>query len=207
MVENDLIARIEALTARTETLERELSRLQLETDNGYLSAFMTVIGQDVYESLSLAVEQGVANYFGISRELFHDNLVSVRSKGKKGKLVTENPKNIDCFEDRIIVSRYILYGIMHIDFCIPIQDLSVYYSVNVKSYIRQWKARYIRIFHSDGPFAKDDDIYRNYWECVHEAIIVECHRVGIFDKLVDKLKRFDINGEVSYIYLQKWRIE
>ncbi len=200
MVEKDLTARIEAL-------ERRLSTLQLEMDNGYLSAFMTVIGQEVYESLPLAVEQGVANYFEIDRAIFHDNLISVRSKGKKGKLVTENPKSIECFEDRIIVARYILYGIMHIDFCIPIQDLSIHYSVNVKSYIRQWKARYIRIFHSDGPFAKDDDIYRNYWTGAHEAIVAECHMVGIFDKLLDKLKRFDINGEVSYVYLQKWRIE
>lgn len=200
MVEQDLIARIEAL-------ERQLSTIQLEMDNGYLSAFMTVIGQEIYESLSLAVEQGVANYFGIDRATFHDNLISVRSKGKKGKLVTENPESIECFEDRIIVARYILYGIMHIDFCIPMQDLSIHYSVNVKSYIRQWKARYIRIFHSDGPFAKDDDIYRNYWTGAHEAIIAECHRVGIFDKLCDKLKRFDTNGEVSYVYLQKWRIE
>lgn len=193
---------------RFDALERRVSLLELENDNGLLSTLLSVLGPEVYESLSLAVEQGVANYFGVNRDAFHENLIFVRNRtGRKGKLLADDPRNINSIEDKIVVARNILYGILHVDFCIPIQDLSVYYSVNVKNYVREWKTRYIRIFHSDEPDAKNDSVYRKYWMEVHEAIIAECHRVGIYDKLLEKLKRFDINGEVSYIYLKKWRID
>lgn len=190
-------------------LERRIEDLELNADNGILNLFVTGLPKESRATFFQCVEQGVANYFGLSREMFFDNLIGVGNKyGRKGRTLPLNPQTIEDNTDRLIVARFILYAIMHIDFCIPIVELSEWYSLKVKNYIREWKSRYIRIFHSEGSiYATNDEAYKKYWIGCHAEIIRECERAGLYNQLIERLKRFDLDNNLDDIYLVKWRID
>ena len=159
-------------------------------------------------SLYTWVEQGVANYFGINRSTFYHRLVVGNSYGRKGRVLPENPIEFSDGEDRIAVARFCLYAILHIDFSISIPDLSDFYNVNAKNYIREWKRRYIRVFHEEnGVSGPVDTAYHTYYQGCHAAIVAECHRESLFDELIQNLVRIGLNDKTDYFYLKKWRLD
>ena len=190
-------------------LRRRVEDLELNNDSGILNLMITGLPKESKATFFRCIEQGVANYFGIDRSHFFDTLVGAHNRaGRKGRNIPSNPSDISDPIDKIIIARFILYGILHIDFSVPIVELAEWYSLRVKNYIREWKNRYIRIFHTeDVQFAANDDAYRMYWVGCHAEIIRECERNGLYDELIDRLKRFDSENNFDDIYLVKWRID
>ena len=190
-------------------LQRRVENLERNNDSGILNLMITGLPKESNATFFRCIEQGVANYFGIDRSHFFDTLVGAYNKaGRKGRNIPLDPKDISDPIDKIIVARFILYGILHIDFSVPIVELAEWYSLRVKNYIREWKNRYIRIFHSeDIKYAANDDVYRKYWIEAHAEIIKECEREGLYEQLIERLKRFDSENNFDDIYLLKWRID
>jgi len=218
----DIAQKIEALTQTQERLIQEnkelleeskklklrVEDLELYNDNGVLSAMICSLPKRSKVSLFAAVERGVATYFGIDTKVFFDKLTVGNKEGRRGRQLPENPDDILNVEDRIAVARFVLYAILHIDFCVPIPDLSDWYNTRVKDYIREWKVRYIRIFHSSiNAQSPHDSSYKEYWLGAHAAIIEECQACGLYDELIDSLIRFEDDENISDIYLKKWRID
>lgn len=197
----------EDIDKRLKLLERRLMDLELEADNGLLSALISIVGKSVNSDLFTCVEKSVAKYFGIDHRLFYGNIIPVGNRrGRRGKSIPVCPSTLDNEEEKLAAARIILYGIIHVDFGVSIPDMSQFYSVNVKNYMREWKLRYIRIFHSSDPPAKNDDIYKKYWCDCHAAVVRSCQENGILDQLYQKLESFDIDNKISYIYVNKWRL-
>ena len=198
---------VDEVEKRIRALEKKVMDLELEADNGILSALISIVGRSISSDLFTCVEQSVAEYFGIDHRLFYGNIVPVGNRrGRRGKSVPVCPSSLDDGEEKLAAARIILYGIIHVDFGVSVPDMSQFYSVNVKNYMREWKTRYIRIFHSSDPPAKNDDVYKKYWCDCHSLIIKRCHENGILEQLYQKLESFDIDGKISYIYINKWRL-
>ena len=180
-------------------LERRIEELERFGDYNIFTAYMGHLSRpDVYR----CVELGVAQYFNIPFSVFYNLLAVGNRRGLKGRQIPLDPDNFYYEEDKIIIARYCLYAILHIDFHIPIKTLCHYYNANVANYIREWKHRYIRLTEANsGKRNVYDESYKKYWNGVYKASIAICEKEGLYDVLVEKL----VNGGQTPEKLLKWR--
>lgn len=181
-------------------LFRRVEELERFGDYNIFTAYMGHLDRpDVYRCIEIAV----AEYFDIPFSVFYNLLAVGNRKGMKGRNIPLDPDKFHDEEDKIIIARYCLYAILHIDFHIPIRNLCHSYNNNVANYIREWKQRYIRLTESNVTKRNIHDAsYLKYWNGIYKKGIEVAHRYGLYDKLVEKL----VNDGQTPEKLVKWRI-
>lgn len=204
-----LIEKINQVIQENKDLRSRIEDLERVNDQSLFTCYMSHPNMRV--SVYRCIEMAVSESFGINYTSFYDSLVIGYHNGKRGRDLPLDPVNFKDEYDKIIVARQCLFGIMHVDFHVPVQSLWDFYSVDPRKYIDKWRDRYIRVFKEDHGLIKsgeykrlsDDDIaYKNYYITIFKKAVEITEREGVYDELINTLTREGL----FYNRLKKWRI-
>lgn len=189
------------LLDEVQKLRKRIEDIEFANDAALFTSYMANLDRP---TIYRCIESAVARYFNIPFTDFYNSLLIGKRGGKNttARLLPDDPSNIEDKYTREIIARQCLFGILHIEFHVPIPRLMEFYNTNPTNYIREWRERFVRIFYSGGETpARYDLIYERYWRgCFKEAVFVS-QEMGLYDELIERLSEGNVDK------LSKWRVK
>ncbi len=184
--------------------------MELANDCSLFSVYMGM-GKKFRPDIYRCIEMAVAEYLGINFTHFYESLlVGKKTYESRVRHYPLDPENFVDEYDKVVLGRHMLYGILHVDFHIPVPTLNEFYNVDARKYINKWRDRYIRIFKdetskykTDVRLNNEDAAYKKYYIGVFKKAVEITEREGLYGELIQVLTRENL----FYSRLKKWRIE